>query len=64
MLLNTVDDNFGMEQAATSYRYSIDSANFQPPPAANDTMPVTGLRAGHMQRREFVSFVSLRNYNL
>jgi type IV pilus assembly protein PilW len=61
MLLNTVDDQFDLGLVDTAYRYSIDGPAIAPPPAL---MPVTGLASGRMMRREFVSYVSLRNTNL
>ena len=59
MLLNTVDD-LPVDAAtdAWNYRYSMDDDRVHAPAA---TMPVTGLPAGRMLRREFRSVVALRS---
>lgn len=59
MLFNTVNDIFGLDSASRSYRYSLDAPPYTTAPT---TMP-SGLGAGSMLRREFVSLVSVRNYN-
>ncbi|MFT3789860.1 MAG: PilW family protein [Rudaea sp.] len=58
LLANTVDD-LPDESAADAwdYRYSVDGEAMQRPVAA---MPVTGLPAGRMLRREFRTVVALR----
>ena len=64
MLVDTVDSTFGLTSADTSYRYGGDSsasATINDGPALGSTMPVTGIPAGSMLRREFVSLISLRN---
>jgi len=59
LLLNSIDD-LPQEggSKAWNYRYSIDGENEQEPGA---TMPVTGLPAGRMLRREFRTVVALRS---
>ena len=68
MLVNSVRDQYDLTSADTAYRYSIGDPWFGSgpagAPAATGTMPVTGLRAGRMMRREFVATVSVRNFNL
>jgi type IV pilus assembly protein PilW len=64
LLVDTVDSTFGLTSADTAYRYggnSVTSATMNDGPAPSSTMPVTGLKAGSMMRREFVSLISLRN---
>jgi type IV pilus assembly protein PilW len=64
MLVNTVDSTFGLTPADSSYRYGGDSsasATMIDGPLPTSTMPVTGIPAGSMLRREFVSLISLRN---
>lgn len=64
LLLDTVDDHFGLAPSDSAYRYSIDSPDFVLPPASPDApMPVTNIAAGHMMRREFVSLVANRNFS-
>jgi type IV pilus assembly protein PilW len=58
-LFNTVDDMGAMPPQDMAYWYGIDNATGPVIPTA--TMPVTGLPAGRMMRREFMSLVSIRN---
>lgn len=59
MLVNNVDELPPDSSAhAWEYRYSIDGDRMQSP---RRVMPVTGLPAGHLQRREFHSVVALRD---
>jgi type IV pilus assembly protein PilW len=58
-LFNTVDDMGEMSSQDMAYWYGIDSSTGPVIPTA--TMPVTGLSAGRMMRREFMSLVSIRN---
>lgn len=58
-LFNTVDDMGAMPVQDTAYWYGIDNATGPVIPTA--TMPVTGLPAGRMMRREFMTLVSIRN---
>ena len=64
MLLDTIDNHFGLVQSDGAYRYSIDGPTFLLPPG-NPTapMPVTNIAAGVMMRREFVSLVANRNFS-
>lgn len=58
MLVNTIEDlPTDTTSHAWDYRYSVDGDALQAPLGA---MPVTGLQAGRMQRREFHSVVALR----
>ena len=58
LLLNTIDDLPAEPSVdAWDYRYSVDGDRVQRPAAA---MPVTGLPAGRMLRREFRTVVALR----
>jgi type IV pilus assembly protein PilW len=63
MLLNTVDNMGQLDQDSRSFTYSID-----PTPRTNvltftTPIPGSGLQAGGMLRREFVSMVAVRNNN-
>lgn len=62
LLVNTVDDlPLEASSAAWDYRYSIDGDDMRTPKA---TMPVTGLQAGRMLRREFRTTVALRSLSI
>ncbi len=63
MLLDTVD-NVGLSQADMAYRYTgaTGDTTMHIPPAANQPMD-TGMPAGVMMRREFISSVAMRNGN-
>lgn len=64
LLLNTVDNHFGLVQSDAAYRYSIDGPDFVVPPIELAApMPVSNLPAGRMMRREFVSLVANRNFS-
>jgi type IV pilus assembly protein PilW len=68
MLLDSVDNVYDLALADTTYRYTIDDANYQTPPAnPDDDMTYNGVtngtKAGRMMRREFVSMVAARNSN-
>ena len=58
-LFNTIDDMGAMSPPDSAYWYGIDNAAGPVIPTA--TMPVTGLPAGRMMRREFMTLVSIRN---
>ncbi|MEP6941191.1 MAG: PilW family protein [Rudaea sp.] len=59
LLLNTIDDlPIGESAAIGQYRYLPDGEGMQMPGA---TMPMTGLAAGRMLRREFRTVVALRS---
>lgn len=59
-LLNTIDNQFDLAAADTAYRYSIDTGTTPAAPTGT-TMPATGLPNGVMMRREFTTYVSIRN---
>lgn len=63
MLLNSINEIGNLAGPDMAYRYGdgIAAAGNPAPPAA-DTMPVTGIKSGHMMRREFVTLVSARNH--
>lgn len=63
MLLDTVD-NVGLSQADMAYRYTgaTGDTTMHIPPAPNQPM-ATGMLAGLMMRREFISSVAMRNGN-
>lgn len=64
LLLNTVDNHFGLALSDSAYRYSIDGPDFVLPPASlAGPMPLTNIAAGRMMRREFVSLVANRNFS-
>jgi type IV pilus assembly protein PilW len=68
LLLDSVDNVYDLALADTTYRYTIDSANYQTPPSnPNDPMLYNGVsngtQAGRMMRREFISMVAARNSN-
>lgn len=68
MLLDSVDNVYDLTLADTTYRYTIDSPDYQTPPAhATDDMlyngTPNGTKAGRMMRREFISMVAARNSN-
>lgn len=64
LLLDTVDNHFGLVQSDSAYRYSIDGPGFVLPPVDPAApMPVTRIAAGVMMRREFVSLVANRNFS-
>lgn len=58
-LLNSVDDFWNLDNESVRFRYSIDDGNLVAPPSP---LP-SGLLPGRLMRREFVSLVSVRNYN-
>ncbi|MBS0302910.1 MAG: PilW family protein [Proteobacteria bacterium] len=68
LLVNSVNNIYSLTPADMAYQYTYSyggTDNQQspaPPPAATTTMP-SGLKAGMMLRREFVSLVSVRNFN-
>ena len=68
MLLDSVDNVYDLALADTTYRYTVDSPDFQTPPddpnadMLYDGTP-NGTKAGRMMRREFVSMVAARNSN-
>ncbi|HEX7769131.1 MAG TPA: PilW family protein [Dokdonella sp.] len=58
LLVNTVDEVFGLEPSGREYRF--DNEDF----TTTDTSPLpSGLLAGSMPRREFIAYASNRNYN-
>lgn len=68
LLLDSVDNVYDLTLADTTYRYTIDSPDFQtPPPHPTDDMlyngTPNGTKAGRMMRREFISMVAARNSN-
>lgn len=64
LLLDTVDNHFGLVQSDSAYRYSIDGPDFVLPPAdLAGPMPLTNIAAGRMMRREFVSLIANRNFS-
>ncbi|HVJ62549.1 MAG TPA: PilW family protein [Tahibacter sp.] len=68
MLVNSVRDQYDLSSVDTAFRYSIGDPWFgsapTASPAATANMPVTGLKAGRMMRREFVATISVRNFSL
>ena len=58
LLVNTVDEVFGLDDSSRVYRF--DGAEVTTTDAG--ALP-SGIRAGSMLRREFVAFASNRNYN-
>jgi len=68
MLLDSVDNVYDLALADTTYRYTVDDANFQTPPDdPNADMLYNGVsngtKAGRMMRREFISTAAARNTN-
>ena len=68
MLLDSVDNVYDLQLADQTYRYTVDSANYQtPPPDPNAPMLYNGVQngtiTGAMMRREFISMVAVRNSN-
>lgn len=59
LLLNTVDEIFGLDTISRSYRFNGDSHA----PGDADPLP-SGLKAGAQMRREFIAYVSGRNRTL
>lgn len=68
LLVNSVNNIYSLTPADMAYQYTYSyggTDNQQtpaPPPAATANLP-SGLKAGMMLRREFVSLVSVRNFN-
>jgi len=68
MLLDSVDNVYDLQQADQTYRYTVDSANYQTPPLDPTALMLyngvqNGMIAGAMMRREFISMVAVRNSN-
>jgi type IV pilus assembly protein PilW len=59
LLLNTVNNLPDLDPTSRSYRYALDNL---PAPGTRSDLP-SGLQPGAMMRREFISLVSVRNYN-
>lgn len=62
-LFNTVDNINDLSRMETAYRYRSPDPATDPAPPAGATMPVTGLPADPMIRREFVVLAAVRNSN-
>ncbi len=60
ILVNSINNLYTLGRDEQNYTY-FDN-NFTPA-SATATMPSTGLTAGSMMRREFITLVSVRNYN-
>jgi type IV pilus assembly protein PilW len=54
-------NNFSLSQPELAYQYF--GSGMVNPPGATVAMPVTGIPAGSMIRREFIATASIRNYN-
>lgn len=68
LLVNSVNNLYTLTPQDMAYQYTYGYSGTDkkltpaPPPAANSNLP-SGLKAGQMLRREFVSLVSMRNFN-
>lgn len=62
MLINTVNNVAGLDPTSMSYTYSQDTPKTTTISSPTTLLP-SGIQAGRMMRREFVSLVSVRNYN-
>ncbi len=60
LLVNTVDEVFGLDNASRTYRFNGGA----PVLAADATTLPSGILAGSQLRREFIAYVSGRNHNL
>ena len=58
LLVNTVDEVFGLDDTSRSYRFNGNDYE----PADGDALP-SGIKAGSLPRREFIAYVSGRNHN-
>jgi type IV pilus assembly protein PilW len=65
ILVNSINNLFTLGRDEQSYRYNVTSMPTAPtvPPPPTTAMTVSGLKAGSMMRREFITLVSVRNYN-
>ncbi|MEO8459858.1 MAG: PilW family protein [Dokdonella sp.] len=62
MLLDTVNNVASLDTTSMSYTYSQDTPKTTTISSPTTLLP-SGIQAGRMMRREFVSLVSVRNYN-
>ncbi|MDR3388344.1 MAG: PilW family protein [Rudaea sp.] len=69
ILVNGINDLFTLTAPELVYQFNgtgaltVNGVSYNSAPAPTATMPATGLKAGSMIRREFVSLTSIRNYN-
>jgi type IV pilus assembly protein PilW len=68
VLMNSINNLFDLIDADMAYQYTYnydgtDNPQLRGPPAAPTVNMPSGIKAGKMLRREFVSMVSIRNYN-
>ena len=63
LLVNTVDNMGALDATSRSFTYSQDLIPFTNVTASTTPIPGSGLQAGNMMRREFVSMVAVRNNN-
>jgi type IV pilus assembly protein PilW len=63
MLVNTVDDVGQLDRDSRSFTYSLDLVPKTDVVTVTTPIPGSGLQAGGMMRREFVSLVAVRNNN-
>lgn len=58
LLMNTVDEVFGLDPVSRKYRFMGSETT----PVDDSTLP-SGLKAGSQIRREFIAYISNRNFN-
>lgn len=63
LLVNSIDYVGGLDPDSSSFTYSLDATPRTVVTAPTTLIPGSGLQAGRMMRREFVSLVAVRNNN-